>query len=459
LGYQEVLSTEKCKNMEYRRFGLSIFIRILLIIGIGIVGFGIVVYSNFWMLGIWIVIIDIVLFLELFRFIKKYYNEVNQFINNLSSNEFSYVREANKRLLEDDNLKSSFIRLEKAMQNISVQKERNYLLLKMVVDAVKTAFVCFDDEGKIFLINRETKLLFGEYSAKQIDKLFEALPIDFKEEIKNLKPGRKISQKLLLNNEISHLLVEGNMFILEDKKFRLLTFSDIKREMIEQEIGSYQKLTRVINHEIMNSAIPISNLTSVVKQVLGNKEMNTLKEITSDELDDIKLSLNTIESRTNGLVSFIKAVKSFNSIKKSIFVEVDFRNVVDEVLQLFRSEIQSQKITVDLIGEKSFIMIADKNLIEQLLINIIKNAIEALKKVSNPKITINFNSNKSLKIKDNGIGISPDKINEVFVPFYTTKKEGSGIGLSVCRQIMILHKGEINISSIEDEGTIITLSF
>lgn len=445
--------------MDYKRFGFAVFLRILLIVIIGIGGFSLAIYSSIWMLSIWIGLIDILLFFELYRYIKKYYNDVLQFLNNLGSGEFPELGSFNEGILDDQNFKSAFIRLSRNMQQVKMQRERNYLLLRMVVDSVKTAFVCFDEEDKIFLINSEAKLLFGGSNTNQVDVLFRVLPKELQNSIKELKSREKIIRKVYLNDELLHLLIESNVFVLDEKKYWLLTFNDIKQEMIEQEIGSYQKLTRIINHEIMNSAIPISNLTNLVIQVLENKDVQSLSHITSEELSDIKLSLNTIESRTNGLVSFIKAVKNFNAIKKTKFEEINIEKIIEEVLQLFKKDFTKSNINVEFEKEVVLMITGDRNLLEQLFINIIKNAIQALGKTVTPTLKIAIKTNSEITIEDNGVGIPTEKINDIFVPFYTTKKDGSGIGLSVCRQIMLLHKGEINISSTPGVKTIVYLSF
>mgnify|MGYP001815726652 CR=1 FL=1 len=218
-----------------------------------------------------------------------------------------------------------------------------------------------------------------------------------------------------------------------------------------------------MTHEIKNSAIPISTLTEVVNSMIIDesgrlKDLSTLKQ---DELDDLHLGLKTVEKRSKGLVNFVNAYGELSKIPKPNFKEVDIKEIIDSVANLLINDLKRAHVTLK-VGVSSYMLYIDPELIEQVLINLIKNAKEAL--TNRPKATIHIESQKSadrfqLMIEDNGSGIDKETLENIFVPFYTTKKEGSGIGLSLSKQIMQAHKGAIHVSSKPEEGTRFTLSF
>lgn len=448
--------------MGYKSYIFRILIRIILIFLIGFLGIYILYFTGLWLVGIWVVLAVLVLIAEFFRYVLRYHNELIQFLTNLSAGEFNLLVKDESEIKNNLPLKKAFLRLEKSVKKISMQKERNLILLETVLNTVKSAIVCYDDEGKTLFVNNEAKVLFATFSTHNIDKLLQMFDHEFANELKQLKFGIKTTKKLIVNNEIQFLLIESYKFKLEGTGYKVLAFSDIKREMAEQEMESFQKLTRVINHEIMNSAIPISNLTSLVLQTLSAENIGSFSDLNIEDEEDVRLSLKVIDSRTKGLIHFIKAVKQFNSISKPLFKKAELNSVINNVCVLLKDDADRLNIKMNYNKTEPVELLFDEKLIEQVFVNIIKNAIEALHDITDPVINITIEKdteNCYVIISDNGHGIDEKNVNEIFVPFFTTKKEGSGIGLSICRQIMQLHKGDVTIRSEKGKETSVIVKF
>jgi signal transduction histidine kinase len=239
-----------------------------------------------------------------------------------------------------------------------------------------------------------------------------------------------------------------------------------KDELINKEISTWQKLINIISHEIVNSAIPITNLAGMSAQMLEDEAGMVQKpeQISKNEAEDVHHSLRIIESRTQGLISFVKATKSLTDIPKPILRKIIVSDLIDRVSTLFnfkfkelavkfKSEVYPPELCIE----------ADLELIEQVLINLIKNALEAMEDTDEPALFVKAFRNESghviISIKDNGSGISEELLERIFLPYYSTKTGSSGIGLSLSQQIMMLHNARLEVSSSVAKGATFDMIF
>jgi two-component system nitrogen regulation sensor histidine kinase NtrY len=225
-------------------------------------------------------------------------------------------------------------------------------------------------------------------------------------------------------------------------------------------------LIRVLNHEIMNSVTPIISLSGILKDKLipDEKNKDSLAQLSAEDVEDVQQSLLSIESRSKGLNRFVQTYRRLTSIPAPSITKVKISNIIDNVRVLMAPELEKRHIDFIIKSNvQSMIIDVDQQQIEQVLINLIKNAIEALVHITKPIIRIELskgtNDSLILKIIDNGLGIERDILDQVFVPFFTTKENGSGIGLSISRQLMIQNKGSLTITSTLDEGCVLMLRF
>ena len=217
-----------------------------------------------------------------------------------------------------------------------------------------------------------------------------------------------------------------------------------------------------MTHEIMNSVAPISSLAHTLKNRL--EESIPFLDNSNGVVEDLELGIDTIKRRSEGLLKFAEVYRNLNKITTPNLKKIYVRDLFENMYQLMQPTLEQKNIEMEIIlKDPELCLDADASLVEQVLINLIVNAIDAVKEVVLPRITLTamelINKRVLIRISDNGCGMNEELMNNIFIPFFTTKKNGSGIGLSLCKQIMMLHKGNITVQSISDQGTAFILQF
>ena len=446
----------------YKRYSVSISLRIAAILVLCFFVAYFWVLTPYWTISVWSLVFIILITINLVRHLERLKREMVNFLLAIKQNDFTTSSLTSSQKID---LKYAQTEILKVFQRLNKEKESEHQYLKTVVEHVKVALICFDNRGEITLLNQAAGQLFDRpylrniIALKNIDAALYKL-------LKTLQPGQKHLIKIIVKNKLMHLSLQATAFKIKGNNYKLVSFQDIKSELDEKELESWQKLIRVMTHEIKNSAIPIATLTDVTyQQLIGeNDSPKDLATMDDEELDDIKTSLKTIASRSKGLVNFVKAYNHLTKIPPPKIQSVDILPVLKRVEKLLAAQLELSGIRLKYQVELTGLVIkADIDLIEQVVINIMLNAIDALKDEANPMITLScfttHDDKKCILIRDNGPGIPDEILENVFVPFYTTKKEGSGIGLSLSRQIMRLHHGTIEVSSREGYGTSVKLLF
>ncbi len=425
--------------------------------------FYVLMETSFWLLSIWLILGALLISASLIRLLERHQNELKNFLLGIQQNDFttsysSIIKNNSKNELHD-----AYTTIIEKFRQLKHDKESNYYFLQTIVEnSIVPMIGYYEKEENVTLINEAAKSLFNKPFFKNIGAI-KSVNIDLYQLIIKLKSGERELIKVFLNNELLNLSVMAKEIKLGDKLYKLVSFQNINRELEANELESWQKLIRVLTHEIKNSAIPISTLTEVVNSMITD-EKGALKDLSildQEELDDLQIGLKTVEKRSKGLVNFVNAYGELSKLPQPRFYEIDIKEVVDSVISLLNNDLKKANITVEMnIRSKSLYL--DNELIEQVLINLIKNAREAMTDVPNGKIMIQGEPSKdryNLIIEDNGKGMDQETLENIFVPFYTTKKEGSGIGLSLSKQIMQAHKGAIHVTSKLGEGSRFSLTF
>jgi two-component system, NtrC family, nitrogen regulation sensor histidine kinase NtrY len=228
---------------------------------------------------------------------------------------------------------------------------------------------------------------------------------------------------------------------------------------------AWQNLVRVLTHEIMNSVTPISSLAGIVEEEIKPHTLETNGvTLSQEQLSDIHLSLQTISKRSEGLIQFVKEFRSLTSVPKPKPVQIPVRELLEELVLLHRKDLSEKTISANIsVYPEDLTISADKNMIEQVLINLLKNAIQSFEEQEEKQIDLkaflNEKSRTIISIADTGSGIDPEAMEKIFIPFFTTKKNGSGIGLSLSRQIMRQHQGTLTVKSTVGKGTEFAMRF
>ncbi len=350
------------------------------------------------------------------------------------------------------------------IQNVKIENERTRHFLQSVVDHIDIGLLSFDKNGTIEFFNKAANRHLNIQRQGQLSSL-RKLNDGLYKILSTIKPGQEILYKMNLNNLSQSILLKTAEINFEDNLMNLVSFEDITNELDKKELDSWQKLIRVLTHEIMNSVSPVTSLASVISGYFKNKndEKPVLPEKINHQIINKTLSgLNTIEETGKGLLDFVDKYRSLTLLPTPDFSKFTVDSLFGKCKLLMESNIADNiKITTD-IHPGDIELTADYAQVEQLLINLIKNAVEALgsRKKGTIHLKAHYGERKVLiHVKDNGPGIPNDIIEDIFVPFYTTKENGSGIGLSLSKQIMQNHNGTISVNTAPDKGAVFTLKF
>ena len=452
--------------MILNKFYLNVLTRVTFIVLSGIV-FGIVLqhlgHGYYYTLA---GIISLILFQAymLVNLVNKTNEDLERFFSSVQDHDSS-VR------FSDNTMNSSFEKLHDRMnhlnmviQNIKIENGRTSHFLQSVVDHVDIGLLSFNTDGKIEIYNRAAKRYISVQPPLQISSLKTKNDAIY-EIITTIKPGQEILHKMKIGNLLQSVLVKAAELKFESNVIKLVSFQDITNELDKKELESWQRLIRVLTHEIMNSISPITSLTSVISGYFKNEDnVNHIspEKINHQIISKTLFGLNTIEETGKGLLEFVNKYRNLTSLPKPDLSQFTINNLFLKCKLLMESSISNNiKISTSVYPE-NIALVADYAQIEQILINLIKNAIEAISHKEKGLIQLNaFHSEEGtiIQVEDNGIGISNDIIEDIFVPFYTTKENGSGIGLSLSRQIIQNHNGTISVSSTLDKGSKFTLKF
>ena len=401
-------------------------------------------------------------FFELYRFISQTNRKLTRFLESIKYSDFISGFTSDHQLGKSfKELNEAFNEVLEAFRKARSEKEEHWQYLNTVVQQVRTGILSFDIEGEVQLINANAKKFMGVSSIQNLDELIEINSRLYKA-IYDVQPGKSTLYK---GNSDLLLTIQATEMRLRGDTIKLVSLQNIQTELQRQELEAWQNLTRVLRHEIMNSITPISSLTSTLREILEHDLVATNKhfELKKESAEDLKEGLGTIEGRSKGLIKFIDAYREYTSLPQPNFKPVHLGELAAKVENLMRNDIKKANIDFATHVDIDHPMVeADAEMIEQVLINLVKNAIEACGETRPARIGLTIRQAEEhvlIEVTDNGPGIIGEALDKVFVPFFSTKKTGSGIGLSLSRQIMQLHNGNLYVNSIPHVKTIFTLKF
>ncbi len=399
---------------------------------------------------------------ELYRFTSQTNRKLTRFLESVKYSDFiSGFTSDNKLGSSFRDLNVAFNEVLEAFRKARSEKEEHWQYLNTIVQQVRTGILSFDNEGNIQLMNANAKRFVGISNIKNIHEL-KKHNVKLYQALHEVQPGKstlyKSGTEFLLTLQATELRIRGNTV-------KLITLQNIQTELQRQELEAWQNLTRVLRHEIMNSITPISSLTSTLREILDQElvKKGDDYELKAEGAEDLRDGLQTIESRSKGLIKFIDAYREYTSLPQPKLKTVRVKDLIEKVTQLLKPDFKKKNIQLLIHCDSEYLTVqADEEMIEQVLINLIKNAIEAADHSDLAKIEIKGTYTENsviIEVTDNGPGIIPEAIDRIFVPFFTTKKTGSGIGLALSRQIMQMHNGSLTVVSDPDVKTTFTLRF
>jgi len=451
--------------MGFNNYTFNIVLRIV-ILTLTIFLLAYLINADTFIVTILLVLVLVVLqVISIVNFIEKTNKELNSFFESITNTDFSKKYPENTDSHYTNELNSNLNKVVDRLKRVKIDREAKYQYIKTIVQHVGIGIVTFNKEGEIQIINTAAKKLFKTTNLHSINQL-KNVSEQLVESFLKLKTGGRDLIKIVYSDETIQLSVFAIELTLQGEEFKLVSVQNIQTELEENEMEAWQKLVRVLTHGIMNSVTPISSLANTVEEDLKEQMSGESEkcEMTRDDMEDLHLAVKTIKKRSEGLIRFVTDFRSLTHIPKTEFSMVAINELFSQIETLMRSEIDKSGVDFRTnVSPGDMMLKIDKELIEQVLINLIKNSIQALDEMDDRQIQMSaYRDGKNqtcISIIDNGAGIDEEAQSKIFIPFYTTKKSGSGIGLSLSKQIMRQHLGTISVKSKVDEGTEFVLRF
>jgi nitrogen fixation/metabolism regulation signal transduction histidine kinase len=394
----------------------------------------------------------------LIEYLDRSHENIASFLDSIQFDDLSF---SFKTQSDDPAVRKLHQELNEAMQTLRrsrSERDSESLFFKNIVMHVGIGLIVFRENGEIEIFNSAARKLLKIKRANHIADL-STVSETLVHVFEKLKTGGRELIRLKIGDEFVQLSIYAIELTLRGENVKLISVQNIQSELEEKEMEAWQNLVRVLTHEIMNSVTPISSLAGIVEEELSPYVAEKILEpLSKEQLADIHLSLQTISKRSDGLIGFVKEFRSLTSIPKPKPVQLEVRPLLEELTLLHRKDLTERNIRLVItVYPEDLTITADKNMVEQVLINLIRNAVQSFDeqedRVIEIKARVNEKSRPVIAVKDNGTGIEPEAMEKIFIPFFTTKKAGSGIGLSLSRQLMRQHKGTLTVNSTVGIGT------
>ncbi len=451
--------------MIHHRFYVNVFIRVSFITLTSLVLAYVVFHRGDLYIAVNILLLLIIQVFLLLHYINRVNRDLTAFFGAVSSDDttVAYKKSAKGRSFE--NLYEQFDQINRRIQMLRLENNRRSYYLQHLVDNAGIGILSYTGGGKIDILNPAAKRLLKLSPSRKILKLEDMDPA-LAAQLSGIKSGEQCLLKAGSKVEQVPLSIRASEFVIQGDTIRLLTFQSIKNELEENEQESWHKLFRTLTHEIMNSVGPISSSIRTIRSFYEKEpvEPGGSVSFTRETLKDTLRGLDIIDERAQGMLEFVNRFRSLTIIPAPERSVVKVHDLFSAIERLFSSEIMKHHIQLTIVVDPETLCItADKQLIEQVLINLVTNSIHSLQEGTEKKIKLAAFSDQAgrtwIQVTDNGKGISEEISDKIFVPFFTTREGGSGIGLSLSRQIMMLHNGKITFTSVPGVETVFTLVF
>ena len=445
--------------MVFKRFSIICLIRLILLtlsLGLGAHYF----HSRSWPMLVLLTLLAVYQFFALLYYINKTNRDLARFIETIRYADGSLSMKDEKIGTSFSVLQGVFAEVFETLRKTRMEKEEHFQYLQTVVQHVGMGLIVFQPDGQVELINNAAKQLFKIPRLRNIAELKEKSS-ELVETLFRLPAREKGFVKVEDVADTLYLALYATEFKMHGKFHRLVSLQNIHRELEEKEMEAWQKLIRVLTHEIMNSVTPITSLASTIHDLMINRKTSMPEE---EWQSDISLAAQTIEKRSQGLLHFVDSFRSLTLVPKPKLQFFPIAGLFARVEKLMSIHFKTENILYSQSIEPANLqMEADPDLIEQVLINLLMNSVQALRGRAGGEMqlqaSLNHRGRVVLQVMDNGAGVTPENLEKIFVPFFSTKEGGSGIGLSLSRQIMRLHHGSIHVQSEPDVKTVMYLTF
>ena len=442
----------------------NIIIRIVMIVAAAF-GAGMLFFIPWGQIfSIALLLILLIMSINLFHYLNTVNSRINYFFEAIINEDFSLVSSSGKGDKIVDNLNKNLAEVNRRMQLIKLESMQQEQYLRALIEHIGTGILTYNEKGFVIHANSSMKGFLG---LEQLTHLKQIEKVDYT--LANaLRQMRQHEQRLITidgkQGKIT-LLIKATSFKSGDQQLTLLSVQDIGQELSEKEVDSWMKLIRVLTHEIMNAVAPVTSLSETLSSYYVKDGRPISSENVSEKIVQTTIrGLEIIKEQGKGLITFVEGYRKFTRLPKPEKSIISVSVLLEKTVVLSKSGIINSDIHLAIKQSDADLQIlADDQMITQVLINLIKNAAEALEGQDGAEICLSADSvvggKTDILVSDNGPGIPEEILDEIFIPFFTTREQGNGIGLSLSRQIMRLHGGSLKVRSTPNKETIFTLRF
>ena len=445
--------------MLYKHFHFNILLRVLGITVLSLLLAYVLVQKEMLFVPVTLAVLLIGAIVNLVFYIEKSHRDLTHFLLSIRQRAYTESYPSQNRGKPFEDLSDAFNEVIREFARVNEEKELHYQYLEVLNENINVAILTFGEDGKLLRMNSAAKRLFRTTIIIALDD-FKSIDLHLYETLRDIQPDQRTVVRVFLGDDQYQLNVQLKEILLQGKRMRVMLVQNISEELDTKEIEAWHQLMSVLTHEIMNSVTPLISLTGAIQSILrtGNDGEKDLSRLNEENVEDIFSSLSTIQSRSKGLLSFVNAYKEYAKPIELRLEEADVVVLTQRVINLLSPDLQKYNIQSPVHSDKKSILAQmDIALMEQVIINILKNAIEAVPRDGTGIISIvlklKSDNQISITISDNGAGMDSETQRRIFIPFFTTKARGTGIGLSLSRQIMKLHNGSITVKSKPGTGT------
>ena len=448
--------------MGFSGFRFILLLRLLLLVVV-ILGLLLTIYRTDWYVTAFcLFLLAIFLVYDLVYFVERTNRDISSFLEAMLHSDFTQRFATENKNTSYRKLYQSFNAVSEAFMRIKAEQEANYHYLQAIVEQVSVGIITYDETGNVLLANQAVKDMLHVAYLQHIHTLERVSP-ELVQALETTEANKKAlvtvqagQEELLLNVNLTEIISQGH-------RLRIVTLQNIQSELEEKELQTWQKVIRVLTHEIMNSITPVISLTSTITGLVQSEVYEKYKQgeqPDAETLEDIQSGLQTIERRSAGMLSFVQNYRRLMRLPAPELKPLKITELLRSVHRLLEAEMQAQQVKLKMyLPDDRVMVLGDEEQLEQVLINLIKNGMEACKGAEKPCVEVvayqpeQERDKVRIEVTDNGAGIPDDVLDKIFIPFYTTKKQGSGIGLSLSKQVMQQHGGSIRVNTKPGETT------
>jgi len=449
--------------MALNSYNTRIIVHVILIAATGFVFFWSVTRQDMLITAITLGLAWILQILYLLHYIHRFQRDIRSFIEAFRNQDTSLLFKISRKNKYLKSLYERFNEIIRDFRLVRIEKEIEHYFFQETIQHVGSGLLAFNPAGDILLLNKAFLDMLNLDKIDNLSDLDRSFP-ELSDRLKTFRAGNQYMLKLLIGSELKYISINSSGIKLKDETVVLVALQDISREIDKSEVEAWQKLIRVLTHEIMNTVSPINLLSeSLISIFEDNGRRKPAQMIDDQNVENALLGLHAILKRSAGLAKFVETYRSLTRLDNPSIEVFQVQHLFSSIKTLLAEDIKKRKVDLSIsVTPKELTLAADEKLVEQVLINLVRNSLEALEETSQPSLAIRAFKNDnsvSVSVSDNGKGIPSEILESIFIPFFTTKKDGSGIGLSLSRQIMQMHNGSVKVKSEQGKGSTFTLEF